>query len=308
MRIAVTGTSGQLVTALLHAQAGSSTTILALGRPLLDLTRHETIESTLRAAAPDVVISAAAYTAVDQAEEEPDAAFAINARGAGAVAEAAAQLGLPIIHLSTDYVFDGRKPTPYLETDDTNPLGIYGASKLQGEQLVAAATPNHAIIRVAWVYSPFRTNFVKTMLRLAETRPSLSVVSDQIGSPSSALDIAEALLSISKRLASDGSAYLRGVFHLPSAGEASWAEFADAIFEGAAKRGHPSCKINHILTSDYPTLAKRPANSRLDGSKIAEVYGVRMPHWCHSLQVCLDTLLAHSAGAQHPNTSPGDEH
>lgn len=290
MRIAVTGLKGQVVSALVEAGTAQGFEVIALGRPVLDLAEPMTIHAAIAGARPDFIVSAAAYTAVDKAESEPDIAHAINGAGAGAVAAAAAAIGVPIVHISTDYVFDGSKPTPYVETDPTHPLGIYGASKLSGERLVAAATGNHAIVRVAWVYSPFGANFVKTMLRLAETRDELGVVADQHGGPTSGHDIARAILTIGDRLVRDPAPNLRGCFHLPPAGEATWADFAQAIFTGAAARGRKGARVRAITTADYPTPAKRPANSRLDGAKIFALHGIVLPHWQESLDACLDRL------------------
>jgi len=287
MKIAVTGKDGQVVTALVEAGPNAGVEIVAIGRPVLDLADPATVVPALARARPDVIVSAAAYTAVDKAESEPDLAFAINGAGAGVVAEAAGTLGVPVIHLSTDYVFDGSKPTAYVETDPTGPLSVYGASKLEGERLVAAATPDHVILRCAWVYSPFGTNFLKTMLRLAETRDHLRVVADQHGRPTSAQDIAEAVIAIAKRLKADADPALRGIFHLASTGEAVWAQFADEIFKAASK----AVTVEAITTADYPTLARRPANSRLDGAKLAETYGIVLSDWRQSAAVVVDRLM-----------------
>ncbi|TIT02925.1 MAG: dTDP-4-dehydrorhamnose reductase, partial [Mesorhizobium sp.] len=181
-----------------------------------------TVLAALEATRPDVVVSAAAYTAVDQAEDEKDLAFAVNATGAGKVAEAAARLGVPVIHLSTDYVFDGAKDGAYVETDATAPLGVYGASKLAGEEAVAAANPRHIILRTAWVYSPFGRNFVKTMLRLAADRDEIAVVADQWGNPTSALDIADAILHAAPKLIDDRNFAAFGVYHLAGEGDTNW--------------------------------------------------------------------------------------
>lgn len=277
MRIAVTGKTGQVVSALLE-RAGSGVEVIALGRPELDLADPATIEPAIRAARPDVVVSAAAYTAVDKAEGDADAAFAINATGPGEVARVAAALGVPLIHISTDYVFDGSKSAPYVEGDPVAPLGVYGASKEAGERAVLAAHPQAVILRTAWVYSPFGANFVKTMLRLAETRPELGVVADQIGNPTSALDIADGVLKVAANLLADRLAP-RGIFHMTGSGEASWADFAEAIFAASAGVGGPSAKVNHIGTKDYPTPAARPANSRLDCAALQAAHGVRLPDW-----------------------------
>jgi len=298
MRIAITGNQGQLASSLLERGKATGHDMVAVGRPQLDLAEPDSIAAAIQAARPDLVVSAAAYTAVDKAESEPDLATAINGSGAGKVAEAAAAAGVPVIHISTDYVFDGAKPEPYVETDATGPLGVYGASKLLGEQCVAAATDNHAILRVAWVYSPFGANFVKTMLRLGESRDTLRVVADQQGGPTSALDIADAILTMGHRLTADPSRELRGIFHLPPQGEATWADFASEIFKDAMKHGRRPVAIERIGTSEYPTPARRPANSRLSGDKMKRVYGVSLPRWEPSLDACIDRLLTVQPSAQ----------
>lgn len=293
MKIAVTGRFGQVVTALLERGAAAGHEVIALGRPELDLTDRASVLRATEAAAPDVVVSAAAYTAVDKAENESDLAHAVNGAGAGAVAEAAKACGVPLIHLSTDYVFDGRLGRPYLETDPTRPTGIYGASKLAGEHAVLAAYPeNSAILRVAWVYSPFGGNFVKTMLRLAEDRDEISVVADQLGNPTSALDIADGILMISDSLVGSDQDPLRGVFHMTAQGEASWADFAEAVFAISAANGGDSAAVRRIAATDYSAPATRPANSRLDCGKIAQKHGVTLPDWHEALETVVSRLLA----------------
>jgi dTDP-4-dehydrorhamnose reductase len=291
MRIAVTGLHGQVVTSLIERGAAHAE-IIPLGRPQLDLADGNSIATALAYARCDVIVSAAAYTAVDKAEQEQNTAMRINAEGAGYVAEAAARLGVPLLHLSTDYVFDGALDRPYREDDKTGPTGAYGRSKLEGEMRVLAAHPNSAVLRTAWVYSPFGSNFVRTMLRLGETRDEVGVVADQIGNPTSALDIAVAILMIAARMKIDASADLRGVFHMSGRGEASWADVAKATFVAAETHGRAPVQIKRIRTADYPTPAKRPANSRLDNSKLEKAYGVTLPQWCDSLSACVDRLLA----------------
>jgi dTDP-4-dehydrorhamnose reductase len=289
MRIAVTGKHGQVARALQAAAAGAI--VVPLGRPDLDLARPETVYPALAAASPDLIVNAAAWTAVDLAETEPAEARAVNEGGARAVAEAAARLGVPVIQISTDYVFDGAKSGPYAETDTVGPTGIYGATKLAGEIAVASAQPNHAILRTAWVYAPEGRNFVRTMLALARTRPELGIVADQVGNPTYAPDIAAGLFAVARNLLSDDRRELRGIFHMTAQGDASWADFAEAIFAGSAARGGPSAAVRRITTADYPTPAKRPANSRLDCSSLERLHRVRLPLWSSGLERCLERLV-----------------
>ena len=267
--------------------------IVALGRPNLDLAAEPaSIHDALAAAAPDVIVSAAAYTAVDKAESEPDQAFAVNANGGGAVARAANLLGVPLIHLSTDYVFDGTKPEPYVEQDKTGPRTRYGASKLAGEQRVSAAHSDSVILRTAWVFSPFGNNFVRTMLRVATDRDEVAVVADQQGSPTGALDLADAILAIATRLRADPDPALRGVFHLTNAGSASWADFAEAILSVSTSVGGPSAAVRRIGTADYPTPALRPANSRLDCRLMSERFGITLRSWRDAVEPVVRRLLS----------------
>ncbi len=291
MRIAVTGLKGQLATSLIE-RAGPTTEIIALGRPAFDLTDRDAIFSGLEAARPDVIVNAAAYTAVDKAETEEAVATRVNGEGAGHVAEAAAQLGAPLLHLSTDYVFDGALDRSYREDDPTAPTGAYGRSKLAGEKAVAERSEDSVILRTAWVYSPFGANFVRTMLRLNESRDEVGVVADQRGNPTSALDIANAIIAIAARVKDDKSPALRGIFHMTGSGEATWADFAESIFQEAAARGRRPTRVRPITTADYPTPARRPANSRLDNEKLSRVYGLKLPEWRPSLTACCERLLA----------------
>ncbi|UHD47690.1 dTDP-4-dehydrorhamnose reductase [Aureimonas altamirensis] len=292
MKLLVTGRDGQVAQALLTRQT-DDLQIEALGRPTLDLTDPSSIHRAIAAFRPDVIVNAAAYTAVDKAESEEETAFAVNATGAGNVAAAAAAAGLPIIHISTDYVFPGDKATPYVETDPTGPQGAYGRSKLAGEAAVAAANPRHVILRTAWVYGPYGNNFLKTMLRLAETRDTLRVVADQHGTPTFAPDIAEGILAVAERLVSDAKAPA-GVFHMVSAGETTWAGFAEEIFRQSAALGGAAATVEPIGTSEYPTPARRPANSRLDTNLFIRTFGYRLPKWQSGIERCLET----SAGAR----------
>ncbi|MGX5829211.1 dTDP-4-dehydrorhamnose reductase [Mesorhizobium sp. 43Arga] len=292
MRLVVTGRDGQVAASLLEVgQAHADVEVVAISRPQLDLARPETVIDAIAAAKPDIVVSAAAYTAVDQAEDEPDLAFAVNAAGAGKVAEAAARLGVPVIHLSTDYVFDGSAPGAYVETDVTAPLGVYGASKLAGEQAVAAASPNHLILRTAWVYSPFGKNFVKTMLRLAADRDEISVVADQWGNPTCALDIADAILHAATMLHRNKDFAAFGTYHLAGTGETNWSGFARHILDTSRAFDGPWARVRDIATTDYPTKARRPANSRLSSAKFASAFGWDAPDWRKSTEAGVRRLV-----------------
>ena len=292
MRIAVTGQNGQVARALNEVAGRHGHEIVLLGRPALDLADPSTVAPAIRAAGAAAVINAAAYTAVDKAESEPDLAEAVNGAGAGAVAAAAAELGLPVLQVSTDYVFDGSKPGPYGEEDAVGPLGAYGRSKLSGERAVAAANPRHAILRTAWVYAPYGANFVRTMLRIAANKPEVNVVADQWGCPTSALDIATTLIDVASRMtASPEDPALTGVFHMAARGEAVWADVAEAIFAASRARGGPSAKVNRITTAEFPTQAARPANSRLDCGKLERVYGLALPEWHGPLERTVSRLL-----------------
>lgn len=292
MRIAVTGRTGQVVQSLLARAGAAGVTVIPVGRPELDLAQPDGVRQALATANPDCIVNAAAYTAVDKAETEPALAMRINGEGAGVVAAAAAALGVPLIHISTDYVFDGMAPRPWHENDATAPLSAYGRSKLAGEEAVVASGADWTILRTAWIYSPYGANFVKTMLRLAETRDELGIVSDQLGSPTSALDLADAIIATAKALAArPGDAALRGVFHAAGMGEASWADLAETVFAASSELGGPSAAVRRIATIDYPTPARRPANSRLDCNLLAERHGLRLPPWQDSVKTCVATLL-----------------
>lgn len=295
MRIAVTGRTGQVVQSLLARAQAAGVTVIPVGRPELDLAQPDGVRQALTNAQPDCIVNAAAYTAVDKAEAQPELALRINGKGAGAVAAAAAALGVPLVQISTDYVFDGMAPDPWRESDATAPLSAYGRSKLAGEDAVMASGADWTILRTAWVYSPYGSNFVKTMLRLAESRDEVGVVSDQLGSPTSASDLAEAIIAVAKALvARPKDASLRGVFHAAGTGEASWADLAEAVFAASAALGGPSARVRRIATIDYPTPARRPSNSRLDCGLLAERHGLRLPVWQSSVQTCVTTLLAPS--------------
>ncbi len=295
-RMVVTGREGQVVRALLERGALNGLfDVVALGRPELDLGDPDGIDSALGQALPDVIVSAAAYTAVDRAETEEAEAYAVNAVAPGRIAAVAARLSVPVIHLSTDYVFDGKKPEPYLETDLVGPISAYGRTKLAGERAVVAATYNHVILRTAWVYSPFGRNFLKTMLLLAESRKRIDVVHDQIGNPTSALDIADGILAVAGNLLADDAARLRGTFHMTGSGSASWADFATEIFNAFTRHGGRKATVCRIPSSAYPTPAQRPTDSRLNCSSLKSVHGVQLRHWRHATAETVARLVGQGA-------------
>ncbi|QDM28183.1 dTDP-4-dehydrorhamnose reductase [Tardiphaga sp. vice304] len=293
MRVYVIGGEGQVARALREAAAGRGDLVLgSSSRAEVDLLNTASIGRALDAFRPDVVINPAAYTAVDKAESEPEQAYAINRDGAGAVAAAAARHSAPIIHFSTDYVYDGRKPEAYVESDPVAPQGVYGASKLAGERAVAAANPKHVVLRTAWVYAPFGSNFVRTMLRLAATHDRLRVVDDQVGCPTYAPDIAGAVMAIAASISGRGwCPEHAGVTHLAGPDAVSWCGFAREIIRQSAGRGGRSVPVDPITTADYPTPAARPANSRLHTARLSEVFDIRLQSLETSLSNCLDRLL-----------------
>ena len=249
--------------------------LIFLGRPEFDMERTTSIGEQIEARRPDIVINAAAYTAVDKAETEPELASAINRDGAAAVARAAKRLGVPFVHISTDYVFDGRKAQPYVELDETAPLNVYGRSKLEGERAVLEQHPEALILRTSWVFSPFGSNFLKTMLKVGAERPLLRVVSDQVGNPTSALDLAATILEISPLLRSEPG----GLYHLTGEGSTSWYGLAEYVLRESAKRGGPASTVEPISSIEYKTAATRPTNSRLDCSAFYSRFGVKLRHW-----------------------------
>jgi dTDP-4-dehydrorhamnose reductase len=284
MRILVVGKDGQVARSLgERAEAHEAIGLTLVGRPELDLEIPGSAGAVIERGAPDVVINAAAYTAVDDAEDEPEHAFRINAEAAGEIATAAARVGAAMIQLSTDYVFDGRAAGAYDENARPNPLGVYGRSKLLGEEQVREACPRHAIVRTAWVYSPFGRNFVKTMVAAAEKRDVLSVVDDQLGSPTSALDLADGLLALVECWRERPDEGVGEMFHLAGSGTASWCGFAAAIMDECRARGLASAKIEPITTEDWPTKAVRPRNSVLNSGKFERTFGYSMPPWRGSM-------------------------
>ena len=285
LKILISGKTGQVAVELQKHLAGLGE-LIVLGRDVLDLSQPGQIRAQVRAHKPDLLIIAAAHTAVDQAENEPELAFAINAIAPGVFAEEAAALGIPLIHYSTDYVFDGRKPAPYTEDDATNPLGVYGKSKLAGELAIAASGAQHLILRTSWVYSTHGKNFLLTMQRLLQERSELRVVADQIGAPTWAGTIAQSTRALIERWQS-GDAAAWGTYHLTASGETSWFGFTQAIAGHLTAQGKACATLDPIPASAYPTPAARPQNSRLDCSKLAREWGVAQPDWEAALSACL---------------------
>jgi dTDP-4-dehydrorhamnose reductase len=299
MRLYVIGGEGQVARSLREAAALDKKIVFGYGvRPEVDLLHPSSIERAIADFRPDVVINPAAYTAVDKAESEPHQAFALNRDGARAAAQVAAQGGVPVIHLSTDYVFDGKKQGAYIESDLVAPQGVYGQSKLEGELAVAEANPKHIVLRTSWVYSPFGSNFVRTMLRLAEQRDRLQVVDDQLGCPTYAPDIAGAIIAIARQvIGSRWNPGFAGVTHLAGPDALSWCGFAKEIARGAAERGgRAAVPVDPISTSDYPTAALRPANSTLSTARLNATFGIRLRPMIESLSDCLDRLLQPKQG------------
>ncbi|WP_339496613.1 dTDP-4-dehydrorhamnose reductase [Pseudomonas canadensis] len=285
MKILITGQHGQ-VSRELQLRLQGLGELIVLGRDQLDLADADQIRQHVRAHRPGLIINAAAHTAVDLAESEPDAAFAINAIAPGILAEEAKALGIPLIHYSTDYVFDGSKPAPYTETDTPNPLGVYGQSKLAGEQAVTAVGGEHLILRTSWVYSNHGKNFLLTMQRLLQEKPQMRIVADQIGAPTWAGSIANSTRALIERWQA-GEPGEWGIYHLTAGGETSWFGFAQAIGEHLREQDKACAELEPIPSSAYPTPAQRPLNSRLDCSRLLQQWHVSQPHWQDALRECL---------------------
>jgi dTDP-4-dehydrorhamnose reductase len=285
MKILITGRHGQ-VSRELQLQLQGLGELIVLGRDQLDLADADQIRQQVRAHRPGLIINAAAHTAVDLAESEPDAAFAINAIAPGILAEEAKALGIPLIHYSTDYVFDGSKPAPYTETDAPNPLGVYGQSKLAGEQAITAVGGEHLILRTSWVYSNHGKNFLLTMQRLLQEKPHMRIVADQIGAPTWAGSIADSTRALIERWQA-GEPGEWGIYHLTAGGETSWFGFAQAIGEHLREQGKACAELEPIPSSAYPTPARRPLNSRLNCSRLQQQWHVSQPHWQDALRECL---------------------
>jgi dTDP-4-dehydrorhamnose reductase len=285
MRVLISGQHGQ-VSRELQRRLGGVGELIVLGRDQLDLAQPEQIRQQVQKIRPDLIINAAAHTAVDLAESEPETAFAINAVAPGIFAEEALMLGIPLIHYSTDYVFDGKKVGPYNEDDTPNPLGVYGKSKLAGERAIIDVQGKHLILRTSWVYSTYGRNFLLTMQRLLQERPEVRIVADQIGAPTWAGTIANSTLALVERWQT-GEAVTWGTYHLTAQGKTSWFGFAQAIGEALRQQGKPCANLLPIPSSDYPTPAARPLNSCLDCSRLQREWGVKQPDWHSALRECL---------------------
>jgi dTDP-4-dehydrorhamnose reductase len=293
MKLLVLGAGGQVGHELCRLTWPAGTQLAAFGRDGVDISQREQVFAAVARERPAIVINAAAYTAVDRAESEPEIAWACNAAGPANLAAACHDARIPLIHLSTDYVFDGSKNGPYREDDPVKPLGVYGKSKEAGDRAVRDALPQHVILRTAWVYSAHGHNFVKTMLRLANDRPVLRVVADQIGSPTRAGDIAAAIGAIVEQLILGQTSW--GTYHFAGGGAVTWHGFAQAIFALASPWRGPPPVVEAITTADYPTPARRPANSVLDCRRIGEAFGIVPRPW--------EEALAEVIGEIYPGTT-----
>ena len=293
MRVLVTGCEGQLVRSMIEKSSGwPGIEIVPIGRPEADLEVPGSVGRAIEAHRPDAVVNAAAFTGVDQAEDEPERAYRINADAAGEAAAAARSAGAPIVQVSTDYVFSGEQEGAYREDAPTGPTGVYGATKLAGEEKARAANPDHLIIRSAWVYSPFERNFVKSIMAAAEQRNRLTVVDDQRGSPTSALDLAAAILHLLDEWRRGSGTGLGETYHVAGSGETSWCGLAQEIMDCCRALDLPTATVTPIRTSDWPTRARRPRNSVLDSGKFERDFGLRLPDWRESVAEVVARLAA----------------
>ncbi len=290
--VLVIGRSGQVAQALAASGGGG---VVCSGRPEVDLRAPDLLQRKLDSVRPVAVINAGGFTSVDGAESEPEAARALNVEGPGNLASACAERQIPLIHLSTDCVFDGEKPVPYTPLDQARPLGIYGQTKLQGEWAVRARAPRSLIVRVSWIFSEFGNNFVRTMLMLAQTRSSVTVVCDQVGCPSYAPALASGLLEMARQAAQPGFSDW-GIYHVAGRGETDRANMARQIFEFSRRSGGPTGDVMAVRTADYPTPARRPLNARLDMSETTRVFGIDMPNWERKLEDTVCQLVEELAG------------
>lgn len=291
--ILVVGKSGQLARCLRDLGSGEHGFNLQFwGRDELDLAVPSNIKDAVEQRSPDVVINVAAYTSVDAAEADISLAHQVNGIAPGALSEGAFACGASILHISTDYVFDGKSRTAYLEEDETNPLNVYGASKLIGEEKVARCNPHHIILRTSWLYSQYRSNFVKKMIELSSTHEHLNVVDDQLGNPTSAFDLAQAIFQILHQLNRGDKTAPYGLYHVAGHGLASWFDVADCTFSVLQRLGRSVPKLTPIVSEQFPTSATRPQSSRLNCSKFEENFNYTMPYWSESLRKTVEWICA----------------
>ena len=291
MKVLVIGKSGQLARAIRDETLASKGEVEFVGRPELDLHKPGSATAAIARARPDCIINAAAYTAVDLAEQEPELAYAINSQGAGEIAAAAAEVGAAMVHISTDYVFDGRSSLPLNEESPTGPLNVYGQSKLAGENLVRKNCPDALIVRTSWLYSPFGSNFVRTVLRLATESDELRIVDDQIGSPTSADDVAKVLLEVAERWLGGDRIGAGETYHFAGSEHCSWADFARGIIDTSRDFGGKPANVVPIATDDYPTPATRPAYTVLDCGKFDRDFGFARPGWRDAVRSVVAELM-----------------
>ena len=290
-RVLVTGQGGQLATGLAESLPGQGFEAMLVGQPDFEFDKPETVMAAFKTLRPEAVVNCAAWTAVDAAEDDEAGAFRANSLGPELVARLCAEAAIPLIQISTDYVYDGLKGSAYVESDLPNPLSAYGRTKLAGEWAALAANPMTAVLRTAWVFSPVGRNFVRTMLAAGATRPELRVVADQHGHPTAAPDLADAITAILVRIRQAGwQPAFRGVFHAKASNATNWHAFAEAIFEGATPHGGPRPRILAIATHEYPVKATRPVDGRMDGTKLTETFGVTLPTWQKGLERVLRAL------------------
>lgn len=291
LKVLITGAQGQVGKELTQIANKKGFDVIAAGRAELDITQTQNVEDYITQYQPDIVINAAAFTAVDKAESERDLAFAINRDGAKNIASACKKQNIPLLHISTDYVFDGTKSKSYSEDDSISPLGVYGESKWQGEEAIRKNLSDYLILRVAWVFGAQGNNFVKTMLRLGNDRDELNVVADQFGGPSPAKNIAQTLINLVEQYQKNNT-LAWGTYHYCGNSKTTWYDFAKEIFKQAFESGLliKQIKVNPITTAEYPTAAKRPGNSMLDCSKLKKTFGIEMPEWKEALKLVLIEL------------------
>jgi dTDP-4-dehydrorhamnose reductase len=303
IRIVVTGTNGQVARSLVELGPAAGFHVTPLGKDLFDLADATTHGRQIEAAEPDIIVSAAAHTDATVAEKEPDRANAINIQGAEMLAKIAQELAIPIIHLSTAYVFDGMNPAPYREDDGVAPLNVYGRSKLMGERAVMAACERHVILRLSWMYSPFGRNVVTAMLAHAAKSDTIRVVTDQSGNPTAAADVAQGVMKVARNLLrGHPHAGSYGLFHMAAQGAGTPLDLARAVFAASAALGGPSPRIIPIVSTDYSTRVRRPPNATLDSAKLAAAHGVTLPDWRASLPLCVRRIVKAMASSTEPLT------